>query len=566
MNLEFLKTPQIEFLKEGKYLLPGETPQQRFTQIVQRVKDYEFMYGEGIAERIKVLLEKNILSLSTPVLANFGRPIDQTRNTHPLPASCYIITVGDSIAEIYDSIGQTAVASKLGGGVGNDFQLVSQKGTYLRDGFYTNSKLDWIEDTVGAGQKVSQGATRRGYSTPFISIDDADFYDLMARVDKTNPDKKDRLINNTVGVILPEDFNQRIQTDAELKKRYLTVLKARQKTGKVYLGHVKNMNKNSSPVYKQLGLTVKSTNICCEFLQPLFPDLTSVCVISALNLVHWNTIKKDPQIIKDAFAFLDIVNEEYIKLSKGIKFMEKAHKSALEKRDIGLGALGFHELLQMNNYAYGDLDSRRLNKEIFRTIRKYGEEITKELGEKLGSPKYCKDAGLVRRNSSLMMIAPNKSTSFLAEVTSGGVEPFMSNMFFKSLAKIQYVKKNQYLETVLETYNKNTVEIWDGIQDNNGSVEHLDFLTQKEKDVFKTFTEISPKDIIDLAADRQEYIDMGQSLNLVFRKNYSLKDIYDIHKYAWEKGIKTLYYAYPSAHAALEKDGRSWDDCVSCAD
>jgi ribonucleoside-diphosphate reductase alpha chain len=164
------------------------------------------------------------------------------------------------------------------------------------------------------------------------------------------------------------------------------------------------------------------------------------------------------------------------------------------------------------------------------------------------------------------MIAPNKSTSFLAKVTSLGIEPFLSNLFVKKLAKIQYVFKNKHLEKILDDLGENTPEVWDSIENNNGSVLHLDFLTEHQKEVFMTFAEISPKDIIDLASDRQKYIDMGQSLNLVFRKNYTLKDIVEIHKYAFENEIKTLYYAYPSAHAALEKDGEAWDTCVSCAD
>ena len=347
MTLNFLQTPQIEFLREGKYILDTETPQERFQQIVDKVREYEPMYSEGLADRVSYMLDKNILSTSTPVLSNFGRPKDPNRNSQDLPASCYIVTCGDSIVDIYNSISQVAVASKLGGGVGSDFQLVSQKGTQLSEGFYSNSKLDWIEDSVGAGQKVSQGAKRRGYNTPFISIDDNDFDELMKRIDKTNPNKTDRLINNTIGIILPRGFRQRLQTDKEAQRRYMLVLKARKATGKVYMLDVENANKNSSPVYKKLGLDVATTNICVEFCQPLFPDLTSVCVISALNLVHWDEIEKNPQMIKDAFMFLDIVNEEYIKLSEGIPFLEKAHNSAKKKRDIGLGALGFAELLQM---------------------------------------------------------------------------------------------------------------------------------------------------------------------------------------------------------------------------
>lgn len=566
MKLEFLKEPQIEFLKEGKYILEGETPQQRFQEIVERVRFYEPRYSEGLADRIAYMLDMNILSASTPTLANFGRKIDPTKNSQPLPASCYIVTVGDSIGSIYNSIGQVAVASKLGGGVGSDFQLVSQSGVKLSEGFFTNSKLDWIEDSVAAGQKVSQGATRRGYNTPFLGLMDNDFYTLLERIDKKNPNKKDRLISNTVGIILPDNFDHLLATNEEVKKRYLEVLKVRKATGKLYLMNVDNANKNSSPVYAKLGLKVATTNICTEFLQPLFPDLTSVCVIAALNANHWDIIKANPQMIKDAFMFLDIINEEYILLSEGVEFLEKARRSAIEKRDVGLGVLGFAELLQRKGFAYGDMYSRALNKEIFSTIRKYGEEATAEMGAKLGSPKYCEMAGLVRRNASLMMVAPNKSTSFISAATSGGFEAFMSNIFLKALAKIQYVWKNEHLEAELDKIGKNTPEVWDSIQDNNGSVAHLEFLDSHIRDVFKTFSEVSPKDIIDLASDRQEFIDMGQSLNLVFRKNYTLQDIYNIHKYAWEKGIKTLYYAYPSAHAALEKDGKAWDDCPTCAD
>lgn len=566
MKLDFLKPQQMEFLREGKYIQDDETPQQRFKEIVDKIREYESDYSEGLADRIEYMLDKNILSLSTPVLANFGKPKKEGKNTHPLPASCYIVTVGDSIDGIYDAIGQVAVASKLGGGVGSDFQMVTQKGTKIDEGFYSNSKLDWIEDSVGAGQKVSQSSLRRGYNTPFISIDDNDFDGLMDRISKTNPDKKDRLINNTVGIILPIGFREKLLTDKEAQRRYLKVLTERKKTGRIYILDEKNSNNNSSPVYKKLGLSVKVTNICTEFLNILTPDLTSVCVISAMNLVHWDEIKSKPQMIKDGFMFLDIVNQEYIKLSEGVRFLEKAHKSAKEKADIGLGTLGLAELFQMKGYAYGDMYSRALNKEIFKTIREAGEEVTYDLGSRLGSPKYCEMAGMVRRNCSLMMVAPNKSTSFISGETSGGIEPFMSNVFFKSLAKIQYVWKNKHLEALLEKSGKNNSVIWGSIEDNNGSIQHLDFLDDYQKSIFRTFSEISPKDMIDLASDRQEFIDMGQSLNLMFRKNYTIKDIYDIHKYAWDKDIKTLYYAYNSAHAALEKDGEKWDNCVSCSD
>jgi ribonucleoside-diphosphate reductase alpha chain len=566
MKIDFIKKPQIDFLKEGFYIEEGETIEQRFKDIVDRVRDYESDYSEGLADRIEYMICKNILSLSTPALSNFGRKKKDGSNSQALPASCNIITVGDSIVSIAQSNSEVKMLSKLGAGIGSNYQLVSDKGTKLAEGFYSNSKLDWIEDDVSSAQKISQGAKRRGFNTPFISIQDPDFDELMRRVDKNNPDKEDPLISNTVGIILPMGFRSLLKTDRESQRRYIQVLKARQKTGNVYLLDTENCMKNNSPVYSKLGYDKWSTNICTEFIQPLFPDMVSVCVISALNAMHWDEIKENPQMIVDSFMFLDILNEEYILLTKDIPFMDRARKAAIDKRDIGLGLIGFAELLQKKGLAYGDMYSRSLNKEIFSTIREYGEIYTKEMGEKLGSPRICEEAGFVRRNASLMMVAPNKSTSFISGMTSGGIEPFMSNMFMKSLAKIQYVFKNPHLERVLKSRDKNTSEVWESIQDKNGSVQHLDFLSFGEKETFRTFTEISPKDLIDLASDRQEFIDMGQSLNLVFRKNYTLQDVIAIHQYAWEKGIKTLYYAYSSAHAALEIEGKGWDDCVSCAD
>lgn len=567
MKADFLKEPQLIFLREGNYLEGDETPEQRFDDILKVVQRYEHLYSDGLAHRLDYIFKKNIYSLSTPSLANFGRKPKEGANTVPLPVSCNIITVGDSISEIYGSIAETAMLSKLGAGVGLDFTSVAQKGTMLSEGFFTNPKMDWIEASIDTAQKVSQSNKRRGYAVPFVSIEDDEFEEVLARVDKANPDKNDVMITNTVGIILPRGFRDKIRSgDKEARRRWIKLLEARQKAGNVYIVDIENMNKNISPVYEKLGLEVTSTNICTEVVTPKFDDKTFACVIGSLNLKHWDEIKNNLQIIKDCFMFLDIVNEEYIRLTEGVPFLEKARRSAIEKRDIGLGTLGFHELLQMKGYAFGDMYSRKLNKEIYSTMREVGEGVTREMAEKLGSPKMCKDAGLVRRNVSLMMIAPNKSTSFISEATSLGIEPFMTNIFEKEIANIEYSFKNKNLELLLESLGQNTSEVWESIAKNLGSVQHLDFLSDHDKSVFKTFAEISPKDILDLAADRQEYIDMAQSLNLVIRPNYTMKDLINIHMYAFDKGIKTLYYLYPQAHAALEKDGMPWDACEACAD
>lgn len=556
---------QLEFLKNKNYLKPNETLEERISDIVNVVKNYEDSYSKGLGERIRDYIERQILSLSTPQWANMGRK--KTEGTTPLPVSCNIISYPNSIQGIYYSHGEAAMLSKLGAGVGASFVNIADKGTKVEEGFFTNPKLDWIEDFVGTTQKISQGSQRRGYGVPFISIDDPEFYDILERAGKSNPNSHDPLVENNVGINLPVGFKDRVRGgDKEAQKRFLTVCQERKDVGKIYIVDEENLNKNQSPVYKKLNHKVDSVNICLEASTPSYEDKTFACVLSSLNLVHWDEIKGNPQIIKDAIMFLDIVVEEYIRLTEDVPFLDKVRKSSIEKRDIGLGTLGFAEYLQMNNSAYGDLKSRVLNKEIFSTIRKYAEEATLDMGERLGSPAMCQEAGLVRRNVSLLMVAPNKSTSFICGNTTPGIEPNRSNVFVKALAGIQTVVKNKYLEELLESKGMNNPEVWNEIADNLGSVKSLNFLTAEEKSVFKTASEISPKDMIDLASDRQEYIDMSQSLNLFNRPNYTLKDIYDIHMYALDKGIKTLYYFYPQVHAAFEQEGEKWDTCESCQD
>jgi ribonucleoside-diphosphate reductase alpha chain len=568
MAFNFIKEEQLIFLKEGGYLKPDETTEQRVIEIVSAIKSYEEQYNWiGLSTIIYEMIEKNYLSLSTPVFSNLGRGLEKGRNTEDLPASCNILTSDNSIESISRTNREVKMLSKLGAGIGPNYDLIAPKGTEITKGFYTNSKLDWIEDDVSAAQKISQSSKRRGYCTPYISILDEDFNELLKRVDKNNPNDYDVLVNNTIGIIIPSGFWEEVDKgNQDYQTRLVKVLKERQKTGRLYLLDEDNCNKNNSEVYKKLGYTKWTSNICTEFIQPLQPEYTSVCVISAFNLVYWDEIKKRPDMLKAMFYFLDIVNEEYVRISENIPGIERAYLGAKDKRDIGVGALGFHELLQSKNMAFGDMYSRALNKEIFKTIRGAGEEATEQMAIDVGSATICEKAGLLRRNASLMMVAPNKSTSFISGVTSGGIEPFMSNMFMKNLAKIQHIFKNKHLEKLLDDKGKNTKATWASIVNKNGSVGHLDFLSDHQKDVFKTFTEISPKDIIDLAADRQVYIDMGQSLNLIFRKNYTLKDLLDIHRYGFEKGIKTFYYAYPSSHASLEEDGEDWDSCISCQD
>lgn len=559
-----LTREQKDFLVNKNYLRGGETIDDRIDSILKEVGKYQDEWGEPeLVDRLQIWLHSQYISLSTPQLANVGR--EKIGKTQPLPCSCNIITVGNSIDEIYNSIRETAMLSKLGAGVGANFMHLPDGGTELEEGFHTNSKLDWVEDLVRTSKKVSQNSVRRGYAVPFESIDTNEFWAYIERLDKANPDKKDPLVKNNFGFMLPSGFWDRLPKEKELQKRFIKLIQLREATGKIYLLDVDNCNKNQSPAYDKLNHIVDSTNICTEALTPTYPDMTFACMLLSLNLKHWDEIKNNPRIIVDAYILLDIFVQMYIDQSEGVDAIKKARQSAIIKRDIGLGTMGLHDYFQQKGAAFGDITSRFLNKEIYRTIRRVGEEVTKVLAERLGAAPMCEEAGLDRRNVSLMMIAPNKSTAYIGG-TSEGCQPRISNYYVDRLAGVETTFKNDHLEELLKNKGQNTADIWESILENLGSVQHLDFLSDGEKSLFKTASEISPKDIIDLAADRQVFIDMSQSLNLFGRPNYTTKDVFDFHKYAFSKGIKTLYYYYPQAHAALEKEGQSWDTCESCAD
>ncbi len=564
MKLAFLGKEQKEFLSDGNYHV-GQTVEERYGEIEDCILSYSDKYGRDSCNKIVDLIDKNILSLSTPQIANFGKK--KTGKTVPLPASCHNVSVGNSIYDIYSSNLEVAMLSKSGGGVGLDTDGIAEKGTEVDVNFYSNSKLDWIKALVDTSQKVSQNGVRRGFATPFMNIEDIEFYDLLKEVSKKNTDKNSVLIDNTIGINIRDSFITKLkEKDKEAQLRWVALLNARKETGNVYISFIGNMNKNQQPAFKKLGYEINTSNICQEHTQPKIEGLTPTCVLAALNLNYWDLIESDPDIIKMGIYFLDIVCEEYIKNSDGVRGLEKARRAVIETRNIGLGTLGLHELFQSKNLSFGCLESRQLNNKIYSTIRKYADIATEELANMLGPCKIGIEAGMMIRNASLIMLAPNKSTGYLCNSTSIGIEPFFSNIFVKKLAKITSTHKNKNLENLLASKGKNTKEVWDSISKNLGSVQHLDFLTQYEKEVFYTFSEISPKDIIDLASDRQRYIDMSQSLNLINRPNYSTKDLHNIHMYAYDKGIKTLYYFYPQAHATIEQEGKRWDECISCAD
>lgn len=301
---------------------------------------------------------------------------------------------------------------------------------------------------------------------------------------------------------------------------------------------------------------------CSEIALPSSIDETFTCVLSSINLLHWDEMK-ETDAIEVMTMFLDTVNEEFVRKTEGQKYLERARRFAMNHRALGLGVLGWHSYLQSNMIAFESREAAKKNLEIAKTLRERSHSASSELALILGEPPLLEGYGM--RNTTTMAVAPTKSSSFILGQVSQSIEPEFSNCYVKDLAKMKVTVKNPYLLKLLKDKDRDAADVWDSIKAADGSVQHLDFLTQEEKDVFKTFAEINPYTIIDQAAIRQQYIDQSQSLNLMLDPDMSVKDINALYLYAWEMGVKNLYYSYSmSAAQSLTRKRVASMGCAAC--
>jgi ribonucleoside-diphosphate reductase alpha chain len=325
--------------------------------------------------------------------------------------------------------------------------------------------------------------------------------------------------------------------EKEPTERYLAVIRKRFESGYPYIMFIDTVNRNAPDCYRDMK--IHASNLCVEIALPSSLEESFVCCLLSMNLERFDSWK-DTDAVEVAIYFLDSVIEEYIRKTEHMKFMEAPRRFAIRHRALGLGTLGYHSYLQKNGIPFESLRAKAFNITAHKMIRDRAEKASKILAATFGEPEVCRGTG--RRNTTLMAIAPTTSSSFILGQVSPSIEPLASNYFTKDLAKGSFTYKNPYLEKVLDKYGKNTTEVWLDILVHGGSVQHLDFLTQNEKDVFKTFSEISPMEVIIQAADRQKYIDQSQSLNLMIHPSAPLKDVNELIFTAWKLGVKGLYY------------------------
>jgi ribonucleoside-diphosphate reductase alpha chain len=364
----------------------------------------------------------------------------------------------------------------------------------------------------------------------------------------------------SIGVCVSDEWmKSMLEGDKEKRRRWGAIIKKRTETGYPYVFFTDNANNNKPQVYKDKGYDIKSSNLCSEIFLPSSADESFVCCLSSLNLLWWEEIK-DTDAVETMVMFLDAVMSEFIEKNADSNLMKAAYNFAKNHRALGMGVLGYHSYLQSKMIAWESMDAHFENLEIFSEIRKRADKATEELAQMFGEPEVLKGYG--RRNTTTLAVAPTTSSAFILGQVSPSIEPLNSNYFVKNLAKGKFTYKNPHLIELLKSKDKNTKDVWKDILSHGGSVQHLDFLTQEERDIFKTFAEISQKEIIVQAAQRGNYIDQGQSLNVMIPAGTKPKEINQLMIFAWEQGIKSLYYqrsSNPSQDLA-----RSIMNCKSC--
>ena len=533
------------FLKRG-YLRDGETAEERGAAIAKAAEDYLGL--GGFAKKFEDYLARGFYSLASPVWSNFGRK-------RGLPISCNGVYIADRMDSILEKQAEVGMQTKHGSGTSGYFGDLRGRGEAISAGGLSAGSVHFMELFDKVASVVSQSNVRRGSFAAYLPINHPDIAEFLSIKKEGNP-----IQDMSFAVCIDDDWmKSMIDGDKEKRGVWASVVRKRFETGYPYIFFTDTANENCPQVYKDRDLKISASNLCSEISLYSSEEESFVCCLSSLNLLKWDEIV-ETDAIETLVYFLDAVMEEYIQKTKGIRFMEASHNFAKRQRALGVGVLGWHSLLQSKMVAFESMEAQFLNVEIHRTMRKRCDKATQDLAALFSEPEYLKGYG--RRNVTTMAIAPTTSSSFILGQVSPSIEPLNSNYFTKDLAKGKFTYKNPYLEQLLEEKGKNNQTTWKSILVKAGSVQHLDFLTQEEKDVFKTFGEISQKDVVIQAAQRQKHIDQGQSLNLMISPKCPPKQVSELLIFGWEQGVKSFYYqrsANPSQELA-----RSILSCAAC--
>ncbi len=562
MNLEELKvageapewmTQEGLTTIQGGYLLENETPIQMYRRVAKAAASY-YKDSKHWEEKFYDAMVKNWLCPASPILSNLG-------TDRGLPISCNSIHPGDSVDSIFSKSHELAMLSKNSAGVGIYMGDVRGRGARIRGNGKSEGLIPWAKVYDSTVIAVSQGNFRRGAAAVYTDIRHTDIEEFI-QMRRPTGDVNRRCLNLNHGICIDDSWmNEMIGGDQKKRSLWQEILKTRYETGEPYLFFSDNVNKQNPKCYDNLGLRVKTSNICTEIFLYTDPEHSFVCCLSSLNLVKWEEWK-DTDLVETSVRFLDAVLEEYIQKSKDVPGLEASRRSAIKGRAIGIGVLGWHTLLQKNMMPFDSFDAMMLNAQIFKTMKTKAEEETARLAEELGEPEWCR--GYFRRNTHLLAIAPTVSNSTISGGHSAGIEPMPGGIWSQKSAKGTFIRKNIVLERYLASIGKDLPDVWKSINEQSGSVQHLSFLDDKTKEVFLTSREINQYAIIKQAAQRQKYIDQGQSINLFFAANADPKYIHGVHLEAWQSGLKSLYYFRTEGVIRGDLASRSKDECAAC--
>lgn len=545
-DIYWLNEDSRTFLERG-YLIAGETAENRIRDIAERA---ESILGiQGFADKFEDYMAKGFYSLSSPIWSNFGRK-------RGLPISCFGSYIEDTLESITGhKYAEISMMTKSGGGTSAYFGAVRGRGAPISDGGKSTGSVHFMELYEKLMSVVSQGNVRRGSLAVYLPIDHPDIEEFLKIRGEGNS-----IQELSIGVCVSDEWMKKmIDRDKEALRIWGLVIKKRFESGYPYIFFTDNANNQAPQVYKDKGLRINHSNLCNEIYLSNSADESFVCNLSSLNAEKWDDIEKT-DAIETMVYFLDAVMTEFIDKTEDMSFMDAPRKFAINQRALGVGILGWHSYLQSKMIPFESFQAKMENVHIWKTIREKADKASQELASLFGEAPLLKGYG--RRNTTTLAVAPTTSSSFILGQVSPSIEPLNSNYFVKDLAKGKFTYKNPHLEKLLESKGKNTQEVWMQILVNGGSVQSLDFLSEEEKDTFKTFGEISQKEIIIQAAQRQKYIDQGQSLNIMIPPNTKPKEVNQLMIFAWENGIKGMYYQR-SANPAQEL-ARSILSCKNC--
>ena len=519
------------------YLLKGETVEGAIERVAHAAA--KRLYRPELKPKFKEVLEKGWMSWSSPIWANMG-------TKRGLPISCFNVHVPDDVEGITDKLGEVIMQTKIGGGTSGYFGELRGRGTAITDNGKSSGAVSFMKLFDVTMDVVSQGGVRRGAFAGYLDIDHPDIEEFLQIKDIGSP-----IQNLFTGVCVPDYWlNEMIDGDEEKRVTWAKVLESRQQKGLPYIFFTDNVNKNKPEIYKEKNMVINASNLCSEIALPSSEEESFVCCLASMNLELYDEWK-DTDAVRTAIFLLDAVMSEFIEKTKENNHLKAAHNFAKRHRALGLGVMGWHSYLQRNNLPFGDVFNIARTNTIFGQIETQAYAASEELAEIYGPAPLFEETTnsniKPRRNTTLIAIAPTTSSSSILGQASPGIEPFSSNYFKAGLAKGNFMRKNKYLQKILGEKGMDNEDTWRAIMLDKGSVQNIEGLTQHEKEVFKTFKEISQMDIIKQAGARQKFIDQSQSLNLNIPSEVPVRDVNNLYITAWREGVKTLYYQRSSS-------------------